>query len=334
MTTTAASERAVLGFGLPKRLAATSQEAASTIAALEQAAWALAALEQLCHDTDFASNVAIPLDDVDVGPARLLATLGLLTEEAAGFTPTPGLAALFTTVPASIRAAAIISTLRQIAAVTGIVPKVAGDGWATFDDDTLRAQGHASALAGQMLATVAVGTLPGLAGRFRTGGRFLDVGTGVGALGAAFAETLPNAKVVGIDVLARAVDLARALVDDRGLDDRVEIRHQGVQDVDDTESFDLVWLPAPFIPEAVIDRALVNLHRSLTAGGWIIVAAGRLDGDDTAVAATRWQTSLAGGTALTSGDVHTLLTGAGFINVSPIPTPPGAPVLTCGQRPQ
>ena len=122
-----------------------------------------------------------PLDDVDVGPARLLATLGLLTEQADGFTPTPGMAALFTTVPASTRAAAITSTLRQIAAVTGIVARVAGDGWSTFDDETLRAQGNVSALGGQMLATVVVGTLPGLAERFRTGGRLLDVGTGVGA---------------------------------------------------------------------------------------------------------------------------------------------------------
>ncbi len=334
MTTTSAIDRDAVGFGLPTRVATTPHEAALTIAALEQAAWALAALEQLCHATDLASNEPRPLDDAHLGPARVLATLGLLTESAAGFTPAPGLADLFTTVPATTRAAAITSTLRQIATVTGIVATGGGDGWATFDDETLRAQGSASALAGQMLATVAVANLPGLAERFHHGGRFLDVGTGIGALGAAFADTLPNATVVGIDVLTRAVDLARNLVDQRGLDNRVEIRQQGVEDLDDTATFDLAWLPAPFIPEAVFDRALANIHRSLKPGGWIIVGAGRLDGDDTGVAVTRWQTALAGGTPLTIDDSHALLAAAGFANVSPIPTPTGGPVLTCGQRPQ
>jgi SAM-dependent methyltransferase len=334
MTTTSAIDGGAVGFGLPTRLATTPHEAASMIAALEQAAWALAALEQLCHESDLASKAALPLDEGNLGPARLLATLGLLTEEADGFSPAPGLAALFTTVPASTRAAAITSTLRQIATVTGIVAKAAGEGWATFDDETLRAQGSASALAGQMLATIAVGNLPGLEERFRHGGRFLDVGTGVGALGAAFAETLPNATVVGIDLLARAVDLARRLVAQRGLDKRFEIRHQGIEDLDDTDDYDLAWLPAPFIPQAVFDRALANIHRSLKPGGWIVIGAGRLDGDDTGVAVTRWQTALAGGTPLTTGETQILLTAAGFTDVSPIPTLPGAPVLTCGQRPQ
>ena len=334
MMTTVRLDRDATECGPPTGLATTSQEAASTIAALEHAAWALAALVHLCHATDLTSNAPLPLDGADLGPAKLLATLGLLTESADGFAPAPGLADLFTTVPTATLAAANISTLRQIATVTGIVAKVAGDGWSTFDDETLLAQGSASAFAGQMLATVGVGSLPGLAEPFRDGGRFLDVGTGVGALGAAFAETLPEATVVGIDVLARAVELARDLVGERGLDHRFEIRLQGIEDLDDTESFDLAWLPAPFIPEAVFDRALANIHRSLKPGGWIIIGAGRLDGDDTGVAVTRWQTALAGGTPLTTGDTTAVLTGAGFTNVTSIPTPPGAPVLTCGQRPR
>ncbi len=101
---------------------------------------------------------------------------------------------------------------------------------------------------------------------------------------------LPNATVVGIDVLERAVDLARSLVHERGLDNRFEIRHQGVEDLDDTENHDLAWLPAPFIPEAVFERALANIHRSLKPGGWIIIGAGRLDGDGNGVAVTCWQT--------------------------------------------
>ena len=75
-----------------------------------------------------------------------------------------------------------------------VVSNQAGDqpGLVDRDDQTLLAQGRASAFAGQMPATVAVANLDGLAERFRDRGRFLDVGTGVGELGAAFAGVLPG----------------------------------------------------------------------------------------------------------------------------------------------
>jgi len=83
----------------------------------------------------------------------------------------------------------------------------------------------------------------------------------------------------------------------------------------------------------VFERALANIHRALTPGGWLVVGAGRLDDDPLGAAVTRWQTRLAAGTPLSTSDTHRLLADAGYINITPIPTPPGAAVLTCGQRP-
>jgi SAM-dependent methyltransferase len=310
-----------------------SSSAAPTIVALENSAWALAAAIRLLGTGAIeADSVRLASDD-DTAAARILAAIGLLTEVGDGFQPAPGMVELLTVVPATIRANATISVLRQIASVAGILPCVDAEGWAANDDETLLAQGRASALGGRMLATVAVGSLAGLADRFRDGGRFLDVGTGVGELGAAFAEARPNSTVVGLDVIGRVVELARAMIRDRNLDDRFEVRHQGVEDLDDTDRYDLAWIPAPFIARAAFDRGLANVHAALSPGGWVVVGAGRLDGDDLSVSVTRWQTQLAGGTPLTADDAHGMLTDTGFANIASIPAPIGAPALYCGQRP-
>ena len=312
---------------------ARASDAASTIAELEHAAWALAAVAKLCGTGAIEADTVRLTSDDDTAAARVLASIGLLTNVGDGYEPAPGMAELMGLVPATIRSEATISVLRQIATIAGILPNVDAMGWAAHDDKTLLAQGRASALGGKMLAAVAVASLAGLAERFRDGGHFLDVGTGVGELGAAFAEALPDATVVGLDVLGRAVELARAMIRDRNLDNRFEVRHQAIEDLDDTNRYDLAWIPAPFIPPAAFKAGLANIYAALSPGGWIVVAAGRLDGDDLAVSVTRWQTQLAGGTPLTATDAHTILTTTGFTNIAPIPTPVGAPALYCGQRP-
>jgi precorrin-6B methylase 2 len=327
-------DAALVPPGMP---AATACEAASIIATLEHAAWALAALTTVCASTGIGEHAVPVTTEHDIAAARVLVSTGLLTYDIdGGFRAAPGMAELVRAVPEAIRTAATTSTLRQVATIAGIVPKFdnsTGSGWGANDDDTLRAQGQASAFAGQMLATFAVTSLAGLTERFREGGWFLDVGTGVGELGAAFAESLPKATVVGLDVMPRAIALAQAMIHERRLEHRFEVRHQGVEDLDDTDRYDLAWIPAPFIPQAVFNHALTDIHNSLTPGGWIIVGAGRLDGDDLAVSVTRWQTILIGGTPLTASDAHTTLTTNGFTNIATIPTPPGAPALYCGQKP-
>lgn len=317
---------------LPRGPARTSSDAAMIVASLEQAAWALAALARLGGTAISGTDRVRVTSEEDAAAARVLASVGLLTEDCEGFAPSTGLLELSASVPATARAAATTSVLRQIATVAGILPKAAEHGWAANDDATLLAQGRASAFGGQMLATFAVASLAGLTERFHNGGRFLDVGTGVGELGAAFADALPAASVVGLDVVPRAIELARAMIRDRGLEHRFEVRQQGVENLDETDRYDLAWIPAPFIPSALFSRALANIHRSLSPGGWIVVAAGRLEGDDLGVAVTRWQTVLACGTPLSAADAHTTLAAAGFTNAAQLPTPAGAPALYCGQR--
>ena len=233
------------------------------------------------------------------------------------------------------------ASLRQLVSAAGIATTAdpeaaAGEGWAAHDDETLLAQGRSSAFGGTMLARMAVPSLEGLSARFDppATGVFLDVGVGVGELTAAFCDALPDARAIGLDVMPRVLELARRTIAERGLDDRVELRQQGVQELADEAAVDLAWLPAPFIPEEVFDGALVALHRALRPGGWLVVGAGRLDdGTPVSIAVTRWKTVLAGGTALPRADAQARLAAAGFVDVTDLPMPPGAPALYAARRP-
>lgn len=63
----------------------------------------------------------------------------------------------------------------------------------------------------------------------------------------AFCQAMPGARVVGIDPLPRAIELAAATVARRGLGGRVQLRCQGVEELIDEEAFGLAggWLLLP-----------------------------------------------------------------------------------------
>ena len=87
-----------------------------------------------------------------------------------------------------------------------------------------------------------------------------------------FVKRCPTARVVGIDVLPRALSLAEQTITTRGLGDRLEVRLVGVQELADVEKFDLAWMPAPFLPEAVFAGGLRRVLDALRPGGWLTIA--------------------------------------------------------------
>ena len=262
----------------------------------------------------------------------MLAAVGL----AEGTEPpqvTPGFAELIADGSLGTRRQAIISTLRQVATAAGIVEARDAQGWGAQDDATLLAQGRASALGGTMLATMVIPSLAGLSDRFASGGDFLDVGVGVAALAAAFCEAMPDARVVGLDVLPQAVALAHKTIVEHGLADRVQIRLLPVQELTDVAQFDLAWMPAPFLPQAVFSAGLARVHDALRPGGWLIVGAGRFDGDALAAAVTSWKTLCIGGTPLTPDQAPEILSGAGYVEITELAVPPGAPAIYAARKP-
>jgi len=289
------------------------QDLQVTIQAWDQAAWSLAALALA------AQGDGPP--ELTAAARELLAAAGLA---AAPGTPLPGLG---TATPGQIASQAA-AALHQASALAG----GRGYDWGTQSDEALVAQGRVSA---QRAATVARLMLPAmrdLAGRLAgPDARLLDVGTGAGALAVAFAQVFPQVQVLGIDILDRALGLARQAIAASDVGARVTVRKQDVVEFADDAGFDLAWLPAPFIAEPALHAGLPRVVATLRPGGWLIVGHGKFGGTPAEDALTRLKTLAYGGTPIGGAAACQLLRKAGLISVRTVPTPAGAPAITIGQ---
>lgn len=226
-------------------------------------------------------------------------------------------------------APAVKASLLQAAALVG-AEHVA---WLEQSDEALLAQGRASALGASALVQFLFPTLGDLAARLASpGARILDVGTGVAALAVAFAERLPAVTVTAIDVSERVLGLARTTVAASGVAERIRLRRDDVATLTEHDRYDLVWLPAPFLPPAALRAGVLRAVDALRPGGWIILGHGKLGGEPLDVALTRLKTLAYGGTALSDREAQDLLAGAGLDHVATVGTPHDAPAITVGHK--
>ncbi|MDQ4132916.1 MAG: class I SAM-dependent methyltransferase [Actinomycetota bacterium] len=318
------------GDGDRHRAVTTVEEASARLGALVDSLWALAAAGLALRFGLADGERPIAPDDpvVDV-----LVELGLVVTDDGTTDVAPGLKQLLTTTGAVAQADEMVASVRQVLRLLTEGPGALG--WAGEDDESLVAQGRASMGLVNPLVEFVFPQLDGLDERLRRpGGRFLDIGVGIGGLATAMCDEFPALSVVGLDVLPRALDLARAHVAERGLGDRIELRHLDVAGIEDADAYDLVWLPLPFVSPASLRVALPRLQRALRPGGWLLASMGRLEGDSLSVALTLWRTSLLGGTVLPPERLAGGLVEAGFTDVTALETPPSAPVVVVARRPK
>jgi predicted O-methyltransferase YrrM len=226
-------------------------------------------------------------------------------------------------------AAQAAAPIHQVAALLG------GEGqlWASQSDAALLAQGQASAQGAAAFAQFGLPMLEGLQAAFADGARMLDVGTGVAALAVAYAELFPGLTVVGIDVMPRVLALAERTVASSSASDRIILRQENVQDLDEHETYDFAWLPAPFIPEAALSAGVARVVDSLRPGGWLMLGHGKYGGSAANDAVSRFKTIAYGGTALNGDEAAVLLRTSSLVDVRTVPTPTGAPAITVGRKP-
>jgi SAM-dependent methyltransferase len=302
---------------------------------LEAAPWAVAATIGTLRDV---ATTATPIRDVLAAHPQRTAVLeaaGLVWGSGADLGVHP---MLDIADPATARSAmaARLSALKQAAAAAEGEQAVGGEpAWARQDDEVLLNQGRASAASGRALATRVVPVLPGLAEALAGGkGRVLDVGTGVAALALALAAELPAAEVVGIDVLQRALDLARGelALAEPDVAARVSLRLEDVGAIAEHEAYDLVWLPVPFLPDAAFQAAVPRLRAALRPGGWLVAGTNPAVADPLRQAVAAWTASLNGGNSSHTDGVAEMLRAAGFTDEQRFPTVPGGPVLLAVRR--
>ena len=207
-------------------------------------------------------------------------------------------------------------------------------GWRIDDPATLQTIGRLSGLIGPVLGQLAP-TLDGLSERLAApDGAILDVGTGTGWLAIALARTFPAARVVGLDLAAEPLALARENVVGAGLADRIELRKGDAAALGEAGVYDLVWLPTPFIPEEAVPAVLAATRDALRPGGWVVFGLFAGPDDRLGAALTNLRVTRFGGRPWTLAESEQLLTQHGFVDVwAPARTWAAPAAFAFGRRP-
>lgn len=117
------------------------------------------------------------------------------------------------------------------------------------------------------------------------GGRVLDLGAGVGAVGLCLAARVPGCRVIGIELQPGLARLATRNAEVNGVADRVEtVVHDIAQPLPEAlGTFDCVATNPPYLAAAVADpppdrsKALATVESSAGLALWLAVATGALE---------------------------------------------------------
>ena len=204
--------------------------------------------------------------------------------------------------------------------------------WDHTDPTLLQGIGRLSgAIAGAFREAEA--QVPGLGERLSApAASILDVGTGTGWLAIALARTYPQARIVGLDIFDVPLTLARANVASEGLASRIELRAQDVVDLPSEATFDVIWLPLPFLPQAIVPRAVAACAAALKPGGWLLPGTFAGPGDELSRTLNELRIVRSGGHPWTDDELHSMLHDAGLDTVTTFRRTWDAPVHLVGAR--
>jgi ubiquinone/menaquinone biosynthesis C-methylase UbiE len=116
---------------------------------------------------------------------------------------------------------------------------------------------------------------PALERRLAAGGEILDLGCGAGFGLVHLARRYPKARLLGIDPEPQQLELARAQVDQAGLEPRVRLEQGDARHLDQPARFDLVVMNIALHEtggEADYRDVLARVRRALRPGGWLLVS--------------------------------------------------------------
>jgi SAM-dependent methyltransferase len=272
--------------------AVSMQEVMGAVSRLQSAADALAAVGARAADPggEMPPEVASAVDD-------LLAAAGV---------PDPS------ELPPPQRAMVAAYVRSAFGQATDILAAPTKTSWSYTDPSVLEGQGRGS----MMMPTFINQT--GEIGEVRS---FLDVGVGVGWLAVGATQLWPDCTVVGIDTWQPALERARANVVEAGVADRIELRNQSVTDLDDTDRFDLTWVPSFFLPAPVLADGAARILQATRLGGQVVVARYQPPPDPVAEASLRLRTVRDGGSWLPAEEIMGILEKAGWSDVRLLSTP-------------
>jgi precorrin-6B methylase 2 len=206
--------------------------------------------------------------------------------------------------------------------------------WSHSEPEILSAIGNAARMHAHSFTRGVVPICDGLADRLAAPtARLLDVGVGVAGTATALAQMWPELHIVGIDVWQPSLRLARENVDAAGLADRIELREQGVEALDDTNAYDAVYFAVHFIQERFARPGIARVFSAMRTGGWIVTGATPFEQMPPEVAALhRFRETQWGSPLWTIAQTEQVLRDAGFVDVRIAPPQPGPPVVWIAAR--
>lgn len=206
------------------------------------------------------------------------------------------------------------------------------EGWTHADESIIEAQGALTRL-WTAKALPKLKFLPGLVGSLdRPGASLLDVGAGAAGLSITLCQAYPHLTAIALEPAEHPAQVGERHVRQAGLDNRIVLRRQRVEHMEDEEAFDLAFLPQMFLPDSVIAEAARRIFRSLRPGGWLLVAMLADEGQNITSSVNRLKNLLWGGNARNLQHMKPHFVAAGF---NPVIRAPGgrAMRMICARRP-
>jgi len=114
--------------------------------------------------------------------------------------------------------------------------------------------------------------VPGLTEQLREGSGILDTACGAGVGLVRLAEAFPSSTLVGADGDAYSLKLAAERLGRHGLEDRVELVHRPLEELDREEEFDLVTNNISMHECRDIERVTGNINRALKPDGYFVIS--------------------------------------------------------------
>jgi 2-polyprenyl-3-methyl-5-hydroxy-6-metoxy-1,4-benzoquinol methylase len=270
----------------------------------------LTALEPGRTATDVALSIGVD-EQLTIGLLDVLVSLGLVRHEASRYACAPDLAALLNAVPREDMLARLRSAqLQGHALVDAARHGTLRPGWTSSDPELLQAQGRSGRASVHAMTKFFPPEL--VEALSSPGGAFLDVGMGVGIICIEMCRIFPQLHAVGLEPGAVQAEEAQHNIAAAGFEDRVEVRTQRLEELNDSRAYDFAYLAQVFMPLDVVQPGLRSIRAALRPGGWMSMVAFDAPGDDLRATTARLLNVLWGGTPMPLDKALDLLRQAGF----------------------
>lgn len=213
------------------------------------------------------------------------------------------------------------------------------------DPEMLQALADGTTPDSVMLVDHVLPLLPTVLGRLHDGGVILEIGAGAGVHTLRYARTFRTCRVVGMETDLASIALARQRLDEAGVGERVEIRHQDANELDDQDSFDLATMNL-VLHETGGEEDWRNVLRrtfaALRPGGGIVVSelpypdaidSYRSNPVHRRLAAIQLHETVVGCGAITEHQLLDLVSAAGFADVRVADQPRRSRHVVIGTKP-